>query len=155
MKLAPPARLLGAATLVLAVLSGAPHASAFPGFFASKKAEPIKTYSTQIAVMKRGSDTVVSVMPDYEGPLDGFALILLVPADVTSDKVTTLKRDFIDRLDSLSAPRFHEYWEQDPCDPGNRRFLTFRLPHYARLSKAHESAWQVTQVRRDRRLHRV
>ncbi len=118
MKLASPARLLGAATLALAVLSGSRPASAFPGFFASKKSEPIKTYSTQIAVMKRGSDTVVSVMPDYEGPLEGFALVMLVPADVTSDKVTTLKRDFIDRLDSLSAPRFHEYWEQDPCDPG-------------------------------------
>lgn len=118
MKLVPPARLLGAATLALAVLSLPSPAAAFPGFFASKKAEPVKTYSTQIAVMKRGSDTVVSVMPDYEGPLEGFAMVMLVPADVTTDKVTTLKRDFIDRLDTLSAPRFHEYWEQDPCDPG-------------------------------------
>jgi hypothetical protein len=118
MKLASSARLFGAATLALAILSGSRAASAFPGFFASKKGDPIKTYSTQIAVMKRGPDTVVSVMPDYEGPLEGFALVMLVPADVTSDKVTTLKRDFIDRLDSLSAPRFHEYWEQDPCDPG-------------------------------------
>ncbi len=118
MKLAHPARLLGAATLALAVLSGPRPAAAFPGFFASKKQEPIKTYSTQIAVMKRGADTVVSVMPDYEGPLEGFAMVMLVPADVTSDKVTTLKRDFIDRLDTLSAPRFHEYWEADPCDPG-------------------------------------
>ncbi len=118
MKLAPSARVFGAATLALAVLSGAGSAEAFPGFFASKKSEPIKTYSTQIAVMKRGPDTVVSVMADYEGPLEGFAMVMLVPADVSVDKVTTLKRDFIDRLDSLTAPRFHEYWEQDPCDPG-------------------------------------
>jgi MYXO-CTERM domain-containing protein len=118
MKLAPSARLFGAATLALAVLSAAGPAAAFPGFFASKKSEPVKTYSTQIAVMKRGSDTVVSVMADYEGPLDGFAIVMLVPADVSVDKVTTLKRDFIDRLDTLTAPRFHEYWEQDPCDPG-------------------------------------
>jgi MYXO-CTERM domain-containing protein len=118
MKLALPARLFGAATLALAVATIPRSAAAFPGFFASKKSEPIKTYSTQIAVMKRGADTVVSVMPDYEGPLEGFAMVLLVPADVTTDKVTTLKRDFLDRLDSLTAPRFHEYWEQDPCDPG-------------------------------------
>src|SRR6478752_7865953 len=111
MKLASSARLLGAATALLAVLTIPRPAAAFPGFFASKKSEPIKTYSTQISVMKRGSDTVVSVMPDYEGPLEGFAMVLLVPADVTSEKVTTLKRDFIDRLDSLTAPRFHEYWE--------------------------------------------
>lgn len=118
MKLAPSARRLGAATLALAALAGTSPAAAFPGFFASKKQDPIKTYSTQIAVMKRGADTVVTVMPDYEGPLEGFAMVMLLPADATIEKVTTLKRDFIDRLDALSAPRFHEYWEQDPCDPG-------------------------------------
>lgn len=118
MKLAPTARLLGAATLALAVSATPRSASAFPGFFASKKSEPIKNHSTQIAVMKKGADTVVSIMPDYDGPIEGFAMVLLVPSDVTADKVTTLKRDFIDRLDSLTAPRFHEYWEQDPCDPG-------------------------------------
>jgi MYXO-CTERM domain-containing protein len=118
MKLASPARLLGVATLALAALGGPRPAAAFPGFFASKKQEPIKTYSTQVAVMKRGADTVVSIMPDYEGPLEAFAMVLLVPADVAANNVTTLKRDFVDRLDSLSAPRFHEYWEQDPCDPG-------------------------------------
>ncbi len=118
MKLATPRRLLGAATFALAALSAPVPALAFPGFFAAKGSEPVKTYSTEIAVMKKGSDTVVSVMPDYEGPLEGFALVMMVPADVTPAKVTTLKRDFLDRLDSLSAPRFHEYWEQDPCDPG-------------------------------------
>jgi MYXO-CTERM domain-containing protein len=118
MKLASTARLLGAATLALAVSTLPRSAAAFPGFFASKKSEPIKNHSTQIAVMKKGADTVVSVMPDYDGPIEGFAMILLVPSDVTVDKVTTLKRDFIDRLDSLTAPRFHEYWEQDPCDAG-------------------------------------
>ncbi|RYZ09368.1 MAG: DUF2330 domain-containing protein [Myxococcales bacterium] len=118
MKLASTARLLGAATLALAVSALPRSADAFPGFYASKKSEPIKNHSTQIAVMKKGTDTVVSIMPDYDGPIEGFAMVLLVPSDVTADKVTTLKRDFIDRLDSLTAPRFHEYWEQDPCDPG-------------------------------------
>jgi len=118
MKLASTARLLGAATLALAALALPRSAAAFPGFFASKKSEPIKNHSTQIAVMKRGADTVVSVMPDYDGPIEGFAMVMLVPADVTIDKVATLKRDFIDRLDSLTAPRFHEFWEQDPCDAG-------------------------------------
>jgi hypothetical protein len=116
MKSAHPARLLGAATVALAVLAAAGPAAALPGFFASKKQEPVKSYSTQLAVMKRGTDTVVSVMPDYEGPLEPFAMVLLVPSDVTAEKVTTLKRDFLDRLDSITAPRFHEYWEQDPCD---------------------------------------
>ena len=45
-------------------------------------------------------------------------MVLVVPADVTAERVTTLKREYVDRVDAISAPRFHEYWEQDPCDPG-------------------------------------
>jgi len=110
-------RSLRLAPLVaLACLGVAPQASAFNGFFASKQAGPIKSYTTQVVVMKKGDSTAVSVMPDYEGPLEGFALVLLVPADTAMDSTATLKREFVDRVDMLSAPRFHEFWEQDPCD---------------------------------------
>ncbi|MES1177196.1 MAG: DUF2330 domain-containing protein [Myxococcales bacterium] len=106
--------LLGAC-LSLAV---AAPAQAFPGFLASKTKADIKVNSTQIVMMKKGNTTAVSVMSDYEGSLEPFAMVLVVPADVTAERVTTLKREYVDRVDSISAPRFHEYWEQDPCDPG-------------------------------------
>ena len=106
--------LLGAGLLLLA----AAPARAFPGFLASKTKTEIKVNSTQIVLMKKGNATAVTVMSDYEGPLEPFAMVLVVPADVSADRVTTLKREYVDRLDSISAPRFHEYWEQDPCDPG-------------------------------------
>jgi len=103
--------------LALAALGSTTPAAAFNGFFASKQAGPVKSYTTQVVVMKKADTTAVSVMPDYEGPLEGFALAMLVPSDVTVDAATTLKREFVDRIDQLSAPRFHEFWEQDPCDP--------------------------------------
>ena len=106
--------LLGACLMLLV----AAPARAFPGFLASKTKTEIKINSTQIVLMKKGNVTAVTVMSDYEGPLEPFAMVLVVPADVTADHVTTLKREYVDRLDSISAPRFHEYWEQDPCDPG-------------------------------------
>ena len=99
------------------LLAAAP-AHAFPGFLASKTQAEIKINSTQVVLMKKGTLTAVSVMSDYEGPLEPFAMVLVVPGDVTAERVTTLKREFVDRVDSISAPRFHEYWEQDPCDPG-------------------------------------
>jgi hypothetical protein len=111
-----PVPLLTALAL-LGILTHSSEASALNGFF-SGKAGPIKSYTTQVVVMKKGDLTSVSVMPDYEGPLEPFAITLLVPGDVTSEKLVTLKREFVDRLDSLSAPRFHEFWEQDPCEPG-------------------------------------
>jgi hypothetical protein len=106
--------LLGACMLLLA----AAPARAFPGFLASKTKTEIKVNSTQVVLMKKGNVTAVTVMSDYEGPLEPFAMVLVVPADVSADHVTTLKREYVDRVDTISAPRFHEYWEQDPCDPG-------------------------------------
>jgi MYXO-CTERM domain-containing protein len=111
-------RSLGFASLfALAVAASADPAHALNGFFASKQAGAVKSYTTQVVVMKKAGTTAISVMPDYEGPLEGFAVVLLVPSDVARDGVTTLKREFIDRVDQISAPRFHEFWEQDPCDP--------------------------------------
>jgi hypothetical protein len=102
---------------LFAVLGVAPDAGAFPGFMAGKSKPPI-VHSTHVSMMKKGPVTVVSVMPDYQGSLEPFAVVLAVPADAGPEHVITLKREFIDRLDMLSAPRFHEFWEQDPCDQG-------------------------------------
>jgi MYXO-CTERM domain-containing protein len=112
-----PRPLRFASLIALAVAAFSEPASALNGFFASKQAGSVKSYTTQMVVMKKGNTTAISLMPDYEGPLEGFAIVLLVPSDVTVDGVNTLKREFIDRVDSISAPRFHEFWEQDPCDP--------------------------------------
>lgn len=56
-------------------------------------------------------------MPDYQGPLSKFAVIIPVPDDVEADHVTTLRRIYVDRVSQLSAPKFAEFWEMDPCDP--------------------------------------
>jgi hypothetical protein len=103
--------------LLLATLCLAPGARAFPGFMAGKTTAPT-VHSSQVVVMKKGPTTVVTVMPDYQGPLEPFVVVLAAPADVTADHVVTLKREFVDHADQMSAPRFHEFWEQDPCDPG-------------------------------------
>jgi hypothetical protein len=99
------------------VLLVGPAAHAFPGLMASKGKPPIVN-STHIVVMKKGPTTVVSVMPDYQGGLEPFAVLLPVPPDVTAERVVTLKREYVDHADMISAPRFHEFWEQDPCDQG-------------------------------------
>lgn len=101
--------------VLLAALSVGSPAAAFNGFFAGKKEEPLRSYTTQVVVMKKDATTAVSVMPDYEGPIEDFAIVLLVPGDVTAEGVNTLKREFVDRVDQVSSPRFHEFWEQDPC----------------------------------------
>jgi hypothetical protein len=93
-------------------------AGAFPGLFAGKNSTPRYSNSTHVVVFKKGNVTAVTVMPDYQGPLDGFAWVMPVPADVKLDTVRTLRRDLVDHIDQISAPRFAEFWEMDPCEPG-------------------------------------
>lgn len=77
-----------------------------------------KVHSTMVSILRKGGTSVVSVMSDYQGNLTPFSLIIPVPADVKPEQVIGLKREFIDRLDNLSAPKFAEFWEKDPCEPG-------------------------------------
>jgi hypothetical protein len=68
--------------------------------------------------MNSGTQSVVTVMSDYVGPLEPFAVVVAVPDDVTMERVGSIRREFVDRIDQISAPRYHEFWEMDPCDPG-------------------------------------
>lgn len=112
-------RTLAVASLVSCAVSGwAPDAGALPGFYVGKGDKVGTAHATHVSVMLKGERTIVSVMPDYDGDLVPFAFVMPVPADVTADKVKTLRREFVDRLEMLTAPRFMEFWEMDPCDPG-------------------------------------
>lgn len=111
-------RRAAVSTLAATLLAAwAAPAAAFPGFFAYQGGRPINR-STHVVLMKKGESTVVTVMPDYEGDLKPFAVVMPVPADVKAEEVRSLRRDFVDRVDQLGAPKFHEFWEMDPCEQG-------------------------------------
>jgi hypothetical protein len=95
-----------------------PNAHALPGFFAGKDDAPRKSSTTQVVLMMNGQQTIVTVLPEFQGPAKPFALVLPVPADVQESDIKTLKRESVERLDELTAPRFHEFWEMDPCEQG-------------------------------------
>ena len=67
--------------------------------------------------MRKGNRTVLSMQNNYQGPPDSFAMVVPVPVVLQKENVKTLPLDVFDRVDSLSAPRLVEYWEQDPCQP--------------------------------------
>src|SRR5690606_23390411 len=106
-------QLVAAVALLLSVDT----ARALPGFFATK-GDTATSGTTHVVLMMNGSETVVSVATDYKGPTEPFALVLPVPSDVELKDVVTLKRHSLERLDELTAPRFHEFWEMDPCEEG-------------------------------------
>src|SRR5512143_1606546 len=103
------------ALAALALVTLAPAAHAFCGFYVSDSGKSLFNNATQVALMREGTRTVLSMQNNYEGPPERFALVVPVPVVLQKENVKTLPRDLFTKLEQLDAPRLVEYWEQDPC----------------------------------------
>lgn len=99
----------------LALILVPSQAWAFCGFFASSAKTDVYNDVTQVALMRHGTTTVLSMRNTYEGPIKDFAMVVPVPQILKKEDVKTLNDDLFDRLDELTAPRLVDYYEQDPC----------------------------------------
>ncbi len=102
----------------LSVSLVAPAAHAFCGFYVSDSGKQLVNNATQVALMREGTRTVLSMQNNYEGPPERFAMVVPVPVVLQKENVKTLPRELFDKLEQLDAPRLVEYWEQDPCAAG-------------------------------------
>jgi hypothetical protein len=90
-------------------------ARAFCGFFVAGGDAKLVNNASQVVLMRKGNRTVMTMSNNYQGPPSDFAMVVPVPVVLQKENVKTLPMDVFDRVDSLSAPRLVEYWEQDPC----------------------------------------
>ncbi len=102
---------------LLAIAAASPRALAFCGFFVAGNDAKLTNDASQVVLMRKGNRTVMTMSNDYKGPPDDFAMVVPVPVVLHKEDVKTLPADVFDHIDSLSAPRLVEYWEQDPCRP--------------------------------------
>lgn len=109
----PKALLTGALLLGLAPLS----AEAFCGFYVGGGSAKLFNNATQVVLMRDETKIVLSMQNNYQGPPEGFALVIPVPVVLKKEDVKTLPKEVFDRVEQLDAPRLVEYWERDPCDP--------------------------------------
>ena len=111
-------RCLGIAAVAAAtVAAGSGRAQAFCGFFVAGSNAKLTNNASQVVLMRKGNRTVMTMSNAYQGPPENFAMVVPVPVVLQKENVKTLPTDVFDRVDSLSAPRLVEYWEQDPCSP--------------------------------------
>ena len=103
------------AAATVAAASG--RAQAFCGFFVAGSNAKLTNNASQVVLMRKGNRTVMTMSNTYQGPPENFAMVVPVPVVLQKENVKTLPADVFDRVDSLSAPRLVEYWEQDPCSP--------------------------------------
>jgi len=91
------------------------QARAFCGFFVAGSDAKLTNNASQVVLLRKGNRTVMTMSNTYQGPPQDFAMVVPVPVVLKKEDVRTLPADVFDKVDSLSAPRLVEYWEQDPC----------------------------------------
>ena len=104
-----------AAALLISCAPGS--AEAFCGFYVSSADGKLVADASQVVLMREGTRTVLSMQNDYKGPPQDFAMVVPVPVVLQKENVRTLPRAVFAHVDTLSAPRLVELWEQDPCPP--------------------------------------
>jgi len=109
-------RALSATVLLISLLTFQQSAHAFCGFYVAGSNDDLYADATQVALMRGGTTTVLSMENNYRGPLADFAMVVPVPEVLMQDQVKTLEPALFRRLDKLTAPRLVQYWEKDPCE---------------------------------------
>ena len=94
------------------------NASAFCGFFAGKADANLFNEASQVILVRDGTRSVISMLNDYKGPLNDFALVVPVPQVLEKGQVRIGDKRLFDRLDAYSSPRVAEYFDPDPCPVG-------------------------------------
>ena len=101
--------------LAAALLACATQAQAFCGFYVGKADAGLFNEASQVILVRDGHRTVISMLNDYKGELDEFALVVPVPEVLQRGQINVGDRRIFERIDGFSAPRLAEYHDDDPC----------------------------------------
>ena len=88
---------------------------AFCGFYVGKTEAKLFNKASQVVMVRDGKRTVISMMNDYKGELSDFAMIIPVPQILKKKQVRLGYTSLFSRIDSFTAPRLVEYFDEDPC----------------------------------------
>jgi hypothetical protein len=92
-------------------------AKAFCGFYVAKADAELFNHASQVALVRDGKHTVLTMANDYKGDLTEFAVVVPVPTLLQKDQIHIGDPKLVGRLDSWSGPRLVEYFDPDPCSP--------------------------------------
>jgi len=109
-------RSLALAVLLTAALSG-DRILAFCGFYVGKADTKLFNQASQVALVREGDHTVLTMANDFQGDPKEFALVVPVPTFIERRQIAVVDKGLLDHLDAFSAPRLVEYFDVDPCAP--------------------------------------
>jgi len=112
-----PSSRLFALFALLSCLGVSPEARAFCGFFVAKADTKLFNQASQVALVRDGEKTVLTMSNDFQGEPKEFALVIPVPTFIERHQIEVVDKGLLDHLDAYSAPRLVEYFDEDPCRP--------------------------------------
>ena len=122
--------------LLVAAFLGAANAHAFCGFYVAKGDARIFNRASQVALVRDGDRTVMTMANDFHGQPRDFAIVIPVPTLITRGQIHIAEKALIDHLDAYSAPRLVEYFDYDPCQMDKlQRILPSPPPPAAAMMK--------------------
>ena len=107
--------------LLFALAWPAVSASAFCGFYVAKADAKIFNEASQVVLVRDGDRTVVTMVNDFKGAPDEFAVVVPVPTFLEEGQIHVGDKAVIDHLDAYTSPRLVEYFDPDPCAPARFR----------------------------------
>ncbi len=90
---------------------------AFCGFYVAKADSSLYNQASQVVMVRKDDKTVLSLMNDYQGELEDFAMVIPVPEVLQKGQVNIGDAEIIKHLDAFTAPRLVEYHDLNPCRP--------------------------------------
>jgi hypothetical protein len=90
---------------------------AFCGFYVAKADTKLFNQASQVALVRDGDYTVLTMANDFQGDPKEFALVVPVPTFIQRRQIEVVDKVLLDRLDAYTAPRLVEYFDEDPCSP--------------------------------------
>src|SRR5260370_5614465 len=103
-------------TAVLVCLPG-PRVIAFRDLYVAKTNTKLFNQASQVALVRDGDQTVLTMANDFQGDPKEFALVVPVPTFIERRQIEVVDKALLDHLDAYTAPRLVEYFDEDPCRP--------------------------------------
>ena len=88
---------------------------AFCGFYVAKADVKLFNKTSQVIIAKNGERQTVTMSSDFEGDVKDFAMVVPVPVVLEEKDIRVVDRLIFDKLDTYSAPRLVEYYDENPC----------------------------------------
>ena len=79
-----------AALALLTATASSPSVQAFCGFFVSGADAALSNNASQVALLRKGSHTWLTMSNNYKGPPEDFAMVIPVPVVLKKENVKTL-----------------------------------------------------------------